>query len=340
MLTHRQNARKKARRWQIAALACTAVAGAALFLPIGNVFSPKMVEIPTTDRSRFVQPDVPFGSPKLGMSVATLKELFPLVSPGGPGDEDDPVTEVSQDKTQIPPAPPPPVGVWEYIGSIITPTSKRAFVRVDQQQHLVTEGAGVNETKVVAIAADQLTIETQGVRTVVALNTRTMDFPTTPPKKPVAFRTPPNPGGPAGPGVVGGPNNPMARTHTGQAPPSMVTPPPQAPAAFDQMRAQAMNEAARRGQQAMDMPKRMSGEQLDSMRKLLSDGGLDPSAKREIMQKMGMKAGTPTDQTLQHLKESGIEVDESMMGAAKELEGMSGEMTDEQKKAEEAGKGG
>lgn len=337
MLTHRQNARMKARRWQIAAAACTAVAAAALFLPMGNMFSPKKVEIPITDRSQFVQPDAPFGSPKLGMSVATLKKLFPLVSPEP---EDDPVTEISQGPEAIPKPPPPPVGVWEYIGSIITPTSKRAFVRVDQQQHLVAEGAGVNETKVVAIAADQLTIETQGVRTVVALNTRTMDFPTTPPKKPVAFRTPPNPGGPAGPGVVGGPNNPMARTHGGQAPPSMVTPPPQAPAAFDQMRAQAMSEAARRGQPPIDSPKRMSGEQLDSMRKMLSDGGLDPSAKRELMQKMGMKAGTPTDQTLQHLKESGIEVDESMMGAAKELEGMSGEMTDEQKKAEEAGKGG
>lgn len=337
MLTHQQNARRKARRWQIGAAVCVAIAGAALFLPLEGLFSPKKVGVvKRVDVSDLIDPEPKFAAPNVGSSIQTLTALFPRVSPD-PNDPEDLVTETSETKDMIPPAPPAPVGVWEYIGSIISPTSKRAFVRVDQQQHLLAEGAGVNATKVVSITADELVIETEGVRKVVALNTRTMDFPTTPPRRPVAFRTPGSPG-------AAGVGNMAAMPRPGGAPggPSMMTPPPQASAAFDQqMRAQAMQEAARRGQRPMDMPKRIHGEQGEAMRKLLSDGGLDPSQKREIMQKMGIKAGTPTEQTLQQLKESGIEVDESMMGAAKELEGMGGGMSEEEmKKAEEAGKGG
>lgn len=333
MLTHRQRARRKARGWQIAAAVCVALAAAAVVVPLDKVLG-------STGRSggaKLVQPDdgvtlVALETPALGVSVPTLKELFPLLPASSPIPED---TEEGPGVVGEPPTPAPPAapsGVWEYIGSVMSPTNKRAFVRVDQQQHLLAEGAAVENTKVVAITPTELTIETAGARRVLALNQRTSDFPTTPPKRPVAFRTPPNPGMAQGPGVVSAPGM-GGRPGMGGA-----TPPPSAPSSFDQMRAQAAREAAAKGvgMHPMDAPRRMSGEHADMMRKMLSEK-MDPSQQREVLQKMGFKAGMQADETMRQLKESGVELNEDLMGAAKELEGMNEE---EAKKAEEAGKGG
>lgn len=331
MLTHRQRARRKARGWQIAAAVCVALAAAAVVVPLDKV----LAVTSGSSGAKLVQPDggvmdVALAAPELGSSVLTLQDLFPRVPPESPIDFDPDEGEVVSGTPTEAVAPAAPSGVWEYIGSVMSTNNKRAFVRVDQQQHLLAEGAGIENTKVVAITPTELTIETAGTRRVLALNQRTSDFPTTPPKRPVAFRTPPTPGMAQGPGVVSGPGM-AGRPGVGGA-----TPPPSAPASFDQMRAQAAREAAAKGMHPMDAPRRMSGEHADMMRKMLSEK-MDPSQQREVLQKMGFKAGMQADETMRQLKESGVELNEDLMGAAKELEGMNEE---EAKKAEEAGKGG
>lgn len=81
-----------------------------------------------------------------------------------------------EQQREPPPAPPPPPGgdakkpevqtpaevVWEYIGGLIGPSSRRAIVSVGGDQRMVKEAETIDGVRVNAITADFITIEREG----------------------------------------------------------------------------------------------------------------------------------------------------------------------------------
>lgn len=60
---------------------------------------------------------------------------------------------------EVPPAPPPPPKiVWKYLGAMLAPGFKRAIVREDQKQRMLSVGDAYDKARVIDIFADRLRV--------------------------------------------------------------------------------------------------------------------------------------------------------------------------------------
>lgn len=304
-LTHRQIARKRARAWQASAIALLVAAGAVAFVPAGSLLAPKTVRIDTTPPEAPAPETIrPVDETDLLAAANILKiatNWKPPESNVEPPEDTPPVTE---DPVATAPAVPVATGQWFYIGSIITPKSRRAMVKVDESQHMLTVGEQLGTTKVVGIEPESITVEANGQTRQIALQTRTLDWPTEGPKRPVAFRTPPmNPANPAANAAA------MAAARKGN--PAQT---------FDQARAQALAEQARRAQLPVPpppMPAMPQAMSQDALRKMLADSGMSPDQKMQYLEQLGITPGMSTERAMSVLNNSGVQVTDDLVQAIK-----------------------
>jgi hypothetical protein len=304
--THRQIARKKARAWQVGAVALLAGAGALAAFPIHSMLVPKAKPIDTTPPDApATETLAPVDAAQLAAAANTLKLATKWKPPETPMDPpaDTEGPDVATGPT--PPVAPVATGEWFYIGSIITPRSKRAMVRIDEDQHMMTVGDAVSDTKVVAIEPEAITVERNGQRRDIALQTRLSQVPTDGPRRPVAFRAGPNPMASAIPGMP----NPGKR--------------PQMPQTFDQTKQAAPAEAARRAQLPVPppavapMPTLTQPMNQEGVRKALADEGLPASERQRYLEQMGVTPGMSTERAMNVLQSSGIQMNDSLVQALK-----------------------
>jgi hypothetical protein len=121
------------------------------------------------------------------------------------------------------PQPPPPTTDWIYQGSMITEDSRSALVKVDNTQQILSLGGTFNDTKLVTIEPDYIEIERTGQpKKKIDIASRKADpLPNEPPRKPVAFKSPPAIAGTPG-SMPGGPMAMGNTAHPGAVPPAQA----------------------------------------------------------------------------------------------------------------------
>jgi hypothetical protein len=317
MLTHRQITRKKARAWQVGAIALAGLAAGAAVLPMQKILTPGALvqgETPGDTGAQPVEPALLPPQVDTQQIARVLGAVGEKAAPPPPPPPPAPVASNGQGgTTPPPPVAPPPSPALAYVGSIITPRSRHAVVRVGEARRLVREGDEVDGARVVLVEPDQLTLERGGREDVVRLQERTMAWPDNPPKRPVAFRTPSAPAGAGGAGGAGKGGMPM--------PPSMPV-----PATFDQAReqarARALAEAARRAAvpppvpqpvQPLISPKSDQNVPMApgdaSMYLNRSELDVSPDAMRAL-ESLGVYAGMSQDEAIETLRRNGVENEE------------------------------
>jgi len=297
--THRQIARRKAVMWQAAAggVILAAVAGAAVpgvrafFAPAapkksGVAFNPQIQQkdFSTNEMDR---------QTAAGVLGTVTQQVKPAPTPK-PVPETDPTETVATPPTA--PAAPAP-SEWAYIGSIITPVSRHALIKVDGQQQIFGIGATQGNNKLVAIEKEYIDVDVGGQVKRIVMNDRAMLAPTDPPKHPVTFRTPPvlpQPGGPGGPTAA-------------MSPPGLKG---AVPGTLDQAR--AMKEAAARAAAPTIPPPAPSPDMAESMNrdmvtKLLNDTSAPEEQRMKVYSQIGITPGMPIETAIGRLKEMGLD---------------------------------
>lgn len=312
MPTHRQSAKRKTVLWQGAAVALLAAAGAAVALPqVRDALAPKPA--PASDHSQATTPTRTAPSSVPQLQVAAVAEAMSRYSPWQPAPAAPPAP-VEEAPVVAAPTPPAPAGELAYIGSIITPSSRSALIRIDANQQILSVGETSNAVTLLTVEPEYIEIEKDhGPRQRIDLASRVMLAPADPPKRPVAFRPTPNPGTPMAPGAAAF-NNPTAMSRSvfqpGAGPGAAAI---AAPPTFDQARAAALaaREAAAKGQHAVNPPARDEAamqESRDMAAKLLADESLTDTDRAKLLGAIGITPGTPVESAMEMARKSGIEI--------------------------------
>jgi len=304
MLTHRQIARNRTRTWQACAVALLGVAGAAAMLPIQRLLTPG-------EASVLDVPPVPTGTTpgmELAMSGVDSADLSRILA--GIGEPPLPVAPPEPappaPDSAAPPPPPAPPATLAYIGSIITPRTRHAVLRLSDSRRLVRQGDELDGSRVVLVEPDQVTLERDGVKTTLALEQRTKAWPDEPPKRPVAFKT--APGLPVGSQTVrpiGGAGLPQTFDQ-----------------AREQARARALAEAAKRAAVNPPPPSdavMQSGRDAVMAMKMLSDPNLEVNdSTMDQLEALGVIPGMSLEEAVGALKGAGVEAGDRVMGLLKQ----------------------
>jgi hypothetical protein len=293
MLTHSQAARRKARAWQLGAVALLACAGAALALPIGRLLSPTVRTAPPAP------PKAPEAQAQAPVDVNAVLDVLPSVAVRPTPPAPPPAAEAPPETVAVAEAPPQPAGEWVYIGSIITPRTRHATVRVGSEQHILGVGASVGDTTLTAVEPDHIEVETGGVSRRIDLPARTSAslVPVEGPRFPVTFRTPPvigaaMPGGVPGAVPPGMPGARAAGASSFDGFRSGAMSPEQARILAD-ARARAEHMRAAAGAQPQNVPERPDVDPNLSaeLAKTLLTTDADPSARKDAVLKAGITPG-------------------------------------------------
>jgi hypothetical protein len=313
MHTHRQIAKRKTALWQGAAVAVLLAAGAAIALPGVREFLAPPAPV---EKKAQAAPAEPATAAAITAPVGEAKLALDRVSGWSPKPAEAPSAAAEQPNTEIPPAP-APVSDWVYAGSFISPSSRTALIKIDNDQQLLPLDAVLNDTKLVTIEPEFIEIERAGARKRIDIAQRTAFFPSDPPKKPVNFRTSPPP-----PGGAGAPMAAMARP--GMPNPIPVSQPAQT---FEQARmaALAAREAAARaaavqnGAQAGTVE--MNGQKYDQSTreeaiKYLLEPDQPPEVRLKYLETIGIKPGMPVEAATEIAQKMGLDVkSEAAVGA-------------------------
>lgn len=333
MLTHQQQTRRKARLWQFSALAVAGVGACILALPpIRSVFAPPALVVKSSTNVSAVEQakeDLNEFDPTTVGSMLTR-----LSAPVAPAPEVPPEPMPNEPMTTQAPAAPVATGEWAYVGSIITPQSRHALVRIDGQQRIFAVGAKERDTTLVVIEKDHIEIDLGGKTQRIDLAARTMLAPTDPPKRPVTFRQPPasaNQGGmPGMPGMASTPGAmPGIPGNMGLAQPSLrpgMSANAPANATFDQNRLMLENqrraeaEQARREREAKDKEAGVAPERTDPMQddparqetllKVLAEPDLTQDMRMGFLRELGVVPGMSVEAALNRLRSQGINPDD------------------------------
>lgn len=316
MPTHRQIARRKTRTWQACAVALLAVAGAAAMLPVQRLLTPREVSAGDTPPSPTQSPG-PTGT-ELAASGIDSTDLSRILA--GIGEPPLPVAPVEPvpvaTAPETAPPPPEPPATLAYIGSIITPRTRHAVLRLSDTRRLVRQGDELDGSRVILVEPDQVTLEREGVRTTLALEQRTKAWPDEAPKRPVAFKGPP--------GIPVGSQSMRPNPAAGM------------PQTFDQAReqarARALAEAAKRAAVNPPTPPEanmLSGRESGMALKTLSDPNLEVNdSTLSQLESLGVFPGMDIDSAIGALKSAGVEANDRVLGLLKENSGRSSNSTE------------
>lgn len=290
MLTHQTIARQKALRWQIGALAIAAAAAGAMLLPLNKLLSPKLIIAGTVGGGPEQLPTPPakvINPHELGRVLESVSARVPA-SP-----VDKPTTQLEPHDKPIEVAS----GEWQYVGSIITPTSRHALIKIDADQHLIMEGAKEKNRTILAVEESYIKVQDgiSGPVQTLQLVKRTLDAPGEGPKRPVAFRTPPAPGTPGAPNPPGVVNN-VANVAAERA--------------RQQEQARAQAEAARRGAQPPQLPP-LDPTTTTALVQRLADASASPEERLQVLHDLGISPGTPAVTAIDRLKAYGVDFDDT-----------------------------
>lgn len=300
MNAHRASTKRTTRTYQLAAGAALSATVAAVALPLAREFGPP----PAPARAAIVDAAPPPSTPAPAMPVDEAGSVLTSVLRWQPEQAVEPETPPTEEgKTPDAPPPPPQLSTeWAYLGSILSGTSRHALVRVKDQQHMLREGAALEQTKVVKIEPAQITLEDNaGLRRDIRLLERASMFPTDPPKRPVARMN--LPGNPGMPGVPG------AMTQAGMNPAQIPGRP--SPQTFDQARIAAEEAAKRaRGGRVEEQLRNLGPEAGEKILKLMGEGNLGVADRARMLGHYGINPGASPDEAFERLRQSGVNPDD------------------------------
>jgi hypothetical protein len=298
MNSHRQRAKRKTTAWQAGSLALVGAAIGLAALPIAKLLGagehrkPKASAIET-------------GSSKAeGMSAVTLIKTADIlrtlsgqveVAQGEPTVEPEKGPEAVGSTSE---PPPPPPSTWAYTGYMKGPNIKKAIITIGPieggLQLMLSEGQEHERTKLKEIHPDHILIDEGGKQQRVDLQTRSLAWDSSPPKRPM----PPRGGPGVAPGAVG-----MSAGAT--APPGFATP-----------NAAAMAEAQRRMKAAIspqtpvpppNMAKEFDQGQRDALMKVMSEPDIPPEERANLLREMGVPVDASPEERQEYLKNMGID---------------------------------
>lgn len=301
--------------WQAASLALAAGAIAIGALPIAGLLGPGKgakpkdvtITVPTSGAESMSQTRVMrltdalnHIAGKVDVEVAAV-ETDPVETAGGTDPE---------------PTPPPPAAVsWSYVGNVRRADGqvKLAIINVENGgnpgQRMLGEGESVDNTKLVAIAADHIMISVSGAEpTRVDLAQRQANAAWTTESRPRATAGRPMPGQPGfNPGMNPGMNpatNPM-NPNLAEAQRRMkaaISPPTNPMAPLMQPGDDRMTQLART---AKDMGE-MTPDKRDALNKIMDDPGLSPEERGRMLSEFGIPIDVSPDERGEYLHMIGI----------------------------------